>query len=333
MSRTTRYSDLGKLAFGLVYLAAHATAGQVCHTLTVPLTSTDYDVEIAIPRFDTALGTLQSITVSLDVESIAASQVESIDATSFVGDVVPGVLARVKASNGTILASATAYEAWPHTLPSYDGTLDFAGASGETTPSTALPDAVGSGSTGDSGILTLYAGTPGNPGPSGTRVSVASIGTVTGVGDVVITFSSQASVTVTVCFVYLSRISSLCFGDGTGTACPCSNEGPAGAGCLNSYGWGSVLSGTGGAAVSADSLVLSATVPGSTATLFFQGTGTPSGGAGALFGDGLRCTDGTVIRLVTTAGVGGVAQFPASGDPLVSVAGELTGAGTRYYQA
>jgi hypothetical protein len=90
-----------------------------------------------------------------------------------------------------------------------------------------------------------------------------------------------------------------CFGDGSGTACPCGNAGGLGRGCSNSFdALGAQLSGVGSASVSGDDLVLSAdglvpNVPG----LYFQADNAVNGGSGILFGDGLRCAGGNVVRL------------------------------------
>ena len=43
--------------------------------------------------------------------------------------------------------------------------------------------------------------------------------------------------------------------------------------------------------------------------------------AGTLFGDGLRCAGGTVVRLATKTNVGGASQYPDVGDPPLSVQG------------
>jgi hypothetical protein len=127
----------------------------------------------------------------------------------------------------------------------------------------------------------------------------------------------------------------LCFGDGSGTACPCGNASAPGAnaGCLSSLALGATLRADGNASVSSDSLVLrGAQMPNSSA-LYFQGTSELSGGGGAAFGDGLRCAGGTVIRLGTKTNVAGASQYPAAGDAAVSVRGLLpAGGGTRSYQ-
>src|SRR5205823_5756246 len=83
--------------------------------------------------------------------------------------------------------------------------------------------------------------------------------------------------------------SGYCFGDGSGTACPCGNMGATGRGCANSVNnRGALLWATGASSISADHVILTASGMGpSTTCLFFQGT-TPIL-AGVVFGDGLRC--------------------------------------------
>jgi len=91
--------------------------------------------------------------------------------------------------------------------------------------------------------------------------------------------------------------SAYCFGDGSGTACPCGNAGGAGEGCANDTGNGALLSASGSASVASDDLVLRATnlTPGP--GLFFQGDNAVNSGNGNPFGDGLRCAGGNVVRL------------------------------------
>jgi hypothetical protein len=75
-------------------------------------------------------------------------------------------------------------------------------------------------------------------------------------------------------------------------------------------------------------------MPATTVCLFFQGTSAPAGGAGAVFGDGIRCVGGAQIRLAVRAASGGVAEFGARvpGDPPVSEVGGVFVAATRNYQ-
>ena len=73
-------------------------------------------------------------------------------------------------------------------------------------------------------------------------------------------------------------------------------------------------------------------MPLNVSAIYLQGSAIAS--AGIVFGDGVRCVDGTLIRLATKLNVAGASQFPDVGDPLLSVRGGVTpGSGvTRAYQ-
>ena len=121
-----------------------------------------------------------------------------------------------------------------------------------------------------------------------------------------------------------------CSGDGTGTACPCANTGGAGEGCANSTGAGARLSASGQASVANDSLALFGTnlVPGQPG-LYFQGDNAVNGGAGAAFGDGLRCAGGAVVRLqVRTASAAGTSSTSAA----LGATGGVQAGQTKRYQ-
>jgi len=125
-----------------------------------------------------------------------------------------------------------------------------------------------------------------------------------------------------------------CFGDDSGTPCPCGNAGLADGGCANSVDpRGGKLTASGAASVAADGLVLRGTRMSNGSALYFQGTLPVSGGTGTVFGDGLSCAHGTIIRLGTKTNVGGVSQYPAGGDALVSVRGQNVPGNVRTYQA
>jgi hypothetical protein len=125
-----------------------------------------------------------------------------------------------------------------------------------------------------------------------------------------------------------------CFGTGAGTPCPCGNPGAAGNGCASSVNAsGSNLAATGNAQVSNDTIVLQGTGMPNSTCLYFQGTNQLNGGMGVVFGDGLRCAGGTVVRLGAKTNVAGSSQYPVGTDLPVSQKGMIPAAGgTRTYQ-
>ncbi len=125
-----------------------------------------------------------------------------------------------------------------------------------------------------------------------------------------------------------------CFGDGSGTACPCGNNSLVGnhEGCLSSLNMGGKLGSSGAPSLAADTLVLAGSQMPNSSALYFQGTTQIVGGLGATFGDGLRCAGGSVVRLGTKTNVGGSSQYPGAGNPSVSVKGLVTSPSVRTYQ-
>jgi hypothetical protein len=121
-----------------------------------------------------------------------------------------------------------------------------------------------------------------------------------------------------------------CFGDGSGSACPCGNESSTRAGCTNSSGRGAVLSGSGSGSVAMDDLELAggALIPGESA-LLFAGLVATGQGAGVFFGDGLRCAGGSVQRLgVRVPAVDGTAFW----GPGLAAMGDFGAGDTRRFQ-
>lgn len=122
-----------------------------------------------------------------------------------------------------------------------------------------------------------------------------------------------------------------CPGDGSGGSCPCGNSGAPGHGCANgSHTQGARLITTGSASVAADDLVLS--VSGSSSSqpgLLFQGTSRVAGGLGVVFGDGLRCVGGSVVRLQPVAAD---AQGAAASSLSIVTKGAVVPGQTRRYQ-
>ena len=125
-----------------------------------------------------------------------------------------------------------------------------------------------------------------------------------------------------------------CFGDGSATACPCGNAAAAGtqAGCLNSLGSAGRLVASGSASIAAANLLLGASGMPDSSALYFQGTLQQGGGAGSVFGDGLRCAGGSVVRLGTKVNAAGASQYPGAGDQSVAVRGQATPGAVRTYQ-
>jgi len=152
---------------------------------------------------------------------------------------------------------------------------------------------------------------------------------------VVTQFVLQSGADLSVCYDYTPPVVPFCFGDGSGTACPCGNASAvgAGAGCLGSTGQGAKLSSSGLASVGNDTFVLVCTgLPATATAVFIQGGSQQNGGAGSVFGDGLRCAGMPVVRVHIVRASGGIATYPQGGQTAISVLGGVVPNALRHYQ-
>jgi hypothetical protein len=122
-----------------------------------------------------------------------------------------------------------------------------------------------------------------------------------------------------------------CFGDAS--VCPCANAGVAHAGCENSMrAGGARLEARGGARIGEDALSLIGTGMPNSAALYMQGDARANGGVGRLFGDGLLCVGGSLVRLASLTSASGGSRFPADSTSSVSRAGGISAPCVRHYQ-
>lgn len=128
---------------------------------------------------------------------------------------------------------------------------------------------------------------------------------------------------------------SYCFGDGSGTACPCVNPDSEGRGCRNSSTIGGILFPHGPHTTSPDGLEFTAlNLLAGQPALLFSGLNAVGGGNGTVFGDGLRCAGTGVVRLgITTPASTTNATGLAHWGPGLQAIGGWTVGDTRFFQA
>jgi hypothetical protein len=96
---------------------------------------------------------------------------------------------------------------------------------------------------------------------------------------------------------------------------------------------GAKLVSSGLASVAHDTLVLTCTrLPAAATALFIQGGTQQVGGAGSVFGDGLRCAGFPVVRVHIVTASGGIASYPQGGQTAISVLGGVVANAARHYQ-
>jgi hypothetical protein len=313
-------------------LVAPALAGQVTITTSsavVPLAPGTSQfpwsatLSTQIPKFDHTLGVLDSYSV---VEQI------QYQGTIYFENLYPFT---VWFSWPYSLAPGVAYEA-SFFVPPFDGNFDFAGPSGTFTglPQPGIPinylacalpvsypnpcgpvmGGTGNYSTAYSDVAPILRTTQvGVIGPLFEPVYDPTTQSLTAPIQTDVVATAQAIYTIT--YNFHDYPSPFC------------------AGAPNSHNaLGAQLAATGHSSLSTDDLVLAASgLPPSTVGLFFQGTTSTFGGS--VFGDGVRCVGGTIVRLGVKTASAGQMQYPAVGDVPISVRGLVPASGGyRTYQ-
>jgi hypothetical protein len=311
-----------------------AGANEAVHSHSFPLQTLPWNGLVQLPRFDPDLGQLVGATIVLSSSIDGSAALENTSAQAVAATYMPSGWVTSSFPFGWIPPLNPAYD-YPssYALASFDGSLDFGGASGF---SVTFAHASGQGNPsfqwgGSGSFFSVFLGPAGQPGTFSFAVDASDATSLAGLPPGVVESRVLAArVTVTLRYQYETFASHCEPGSAGVLACPCANPpGFAGRGCDNSAGTGgALLSGLGNSTLSADSFRLRTLAETASAlSIVLQGDATiPSGG---VFGQGVRCVGGNLLRLYVLQASGGsiTAGAPtlpsissvsaALGDPLV----------------
>ena len=172
--------------------AAAASAATVSFSDTVALTTTNWTDSLSITQFDTSLGTLNNVMVTLEGTVQGEANAESLDAAP--ATITLDLSALITASTallgnvGTVLPIVSQSV----NLSSFDGGIDFAGTSGFATGVVSASDTDMSTFTGSDMAEFIGGGT--------VAIDLTANGqsTGSGAGNLITQFLTSASATVTV---------------------------------------------------------------------------------------------------------------------------------------
>lgn len=167
-------------------------------TLTTGLRTTNFTASLTLPKFDTTLGTLTSVAIDFAGSVNSTVKFESLDASAATVTGTAAATVTLTRPNNSLIASAVPTNTRTATVAAFDGTIDFAGASGavfSNVSGTLTAPTVTLSSASD---LALFSGA----GSIILPVTGAGSSNVSGPGNVVSQINTQASGSAFVVYTY-----------------------------------------------------------------------------------------------------------------------------------
>ncbi|NEO37793.1 MAG: choice-of-anchor E domain-containing protein [Moorea sp. SIOASIH] len=186
---------------GMLATTGAANAASITHTQTIEWRPTTVDKSFILPKFDEALGTLESVTIDLIGFVKGNARAESQEgAPSTVTLDLASEIALILSEPDITLVEVKPLVSEQVALSSYDGVLDFAGSSGVTLPErTASDSTTNTFMSGDS-ELSYFVGS----GDQDLIFTALGTSTVTGAGNLLSGFQTDVAGEVTLTYEYES---------------------------------------------------------------------------------------------------------------------------------
>ena len=182
-----------------IWLSAGSVfAEEIVYEDAVPLTKTDWDTTISVPKFDTALGELRQIEFVLSGAVDSSAQLESLDAQPTIIVVSMGAVINLHRPDGSPISESVPKASKSQPVTGFDGAIDFTGLSGaifeqlidinvaETTILSATAD------------LQLFQGS----GMIELPIQAQGISSGTGAGNLALSFTTMSSANISVRYIY-----------------------------------------------------------------------------------------------------------------------------------
>lgn len=166
---------------------------------TVPLTRTDWQDPMSIPKFDPAIGILQGVKVQLTGLLQGDAKFESLDAKPTIIVVEMGARIELQRPDGSILVIAAPTTAVPTAVEAFDGQIDYGGTSGRTLHDLISIDEVETAFFTDRPTLSLFVGT----GTIDLPMHSTGLAEATGAGNLAVGFQTNAGASVTITYAYV----------------------------------------------------------------------------------------------------------------------------------
>lgn len=120
------------VAATLILGAAVGSAGTVSHSASLPLSSTNWASSMSFPKFDSQLGCLDSICVSLDGHVEGLAKFESLDAAPATVTMNLQATLTLQRPDATTMVVTIPVAQTVDNVTAFDAVIDFGGTSGKT---------------------------------------------------------------------------------------------------------------------------------------------------------------------------------------------------------
>ncbi|MFS4436681.1 choice-of-anchor E domain-containing protein [Paracoccaceae bacterium GXU_MW_L88] len=185
---------MSAVALGLT--ATLSQAATLSYSDSIDLRTTDWSETLSVPQFDTALGELNSATLTLTGSVNGKAKAESQDTAPSTVTVDLSALISAQTDSLGDIARVVPLVSESAELSAYDGTLDFAGTSGFETDRVSGSETATATLTGDD--LAEFLGT----GNIDIILSAAGESQASGSGNLISEFQTSASGTLDIVYDY-----------------------------------------------------------------------------------------------------------------------------------
>ena len=178
---------------------AQAQTSQQCYQDSVPVSTTNWQEQMSVPQFDPALGTLVSVDITLSGTISGEAKAENLSPSPGMLDFMYQAEIELFDIGGTSLIVTTPQLNLQDNVTGYDGTTDFGGTSGVTHGNLSVSDSDGASAPADVPLADFI-----GLGTLTLDVDARGTSTVSGPGNVVSQFITNAEATLDVCYNYIA---------------------------------------------------------------------------------------------------------------------------------
>ena len=184
------------LAAGLGFVATAGAAATVSFSDSIASQPTAWNETLSISQFDTGLGNLTGVTITLTGSVTGDANAESLDGGPAI--IVLELSSMISASTASLgnLASVLPLASTTFMATAYDGTIDFAPGSGVTNSGLTAVDSTSATLTG--GDMAEFIGS----GMVDIELAATGAANASGAGNLITQFSNFASATLDVTYTY-----------------------------------------------------------------------------------------------------------------------------------